>query len=235
MSHATRLVTIVLGAGCLSLGTAPTTRNDAVMHVALVFDDGPAPSQSPAFLELFKERGLRVTFSFVGKTALEHPETARAVAAAGHEIVNHSFAHLHPRTLDDAALAHEIIGGQKAVAEAAGVQPHWYWPPFLERDPRQDALFAKAGIEPYVPHHLVSSNDWNAATSAEQIARNATIPVTDGTVILFHEWREDTLAQLPGILDQLKKRGAVFMTFSELAVYVKSLKAAVPKAAVETY
>jgi peptidoglycan/xylan/chitin deacetylase (PgdA/CDA1 family) len=38
-----------------------------------------------------------------------------------------------------------------------------------------------------------------------------------GTVILFHEWRRETLQQLPRILAELRREGCTFLTFSERA------------------
>ena len=49
----------------------------------------------PRFLELFRSLGLRVTVFVVGQdAALEKNHAAiRAIAAAGHELANHSFRH----------------------------------------------------------------------------------------------------------------------------------------------
>ena len=47
----------------------------------------------------------------------------------------------------------------------------------------------------------------------------ATTGVTDGCVILFHEWRAETAEQLPAILAELKRQGCVFLTFSQLVAY----------------
>ena len=187
------------------------------IHIALVFDDGPFPEHAPKLMDLFAREGIHVTFSLVASNVLAHPETARAIAVAGHEIANHSFNHQHPKMLSDAELEHEITDAQKVIMEKSGFTPRWYWPPFIETDDRVRATAAKAGIEIYPLKKLVVSMDYDRSVPAGEIKRRATTGVTDGSVILFHEWRDETLEQLPAILAELHRQGCVFETFSELA------------------
>ena len=210
-------VLILLSLAALpALADEPTTN---VVHVALVFDDGPLPEHAPKLLTLFAKEGIHVTFSLMATNVELHPDTARAVRAGGHEIANHSYAHRHPKDLDDAALEHEIVGAQKIIVATTGFTPRWYWPPYLESDGRVRAMAARAQIQVYAPKHLVVSQDYDRSVSADTIQRNATANVTDGTVILFHEWREETLERMPAILAELRRQGCVFLTFSELAAY----------------
>lgn len=73
---------------------------------ANVFDGHPAAAASAArsadtrvcrsterLLELFDEAGVRATFFVLGRVADAHPGLVRAIAAAGHEIASHGFAH----------------------------------------------------------------------------------------------------------------------------------------------
>ena len=199
-----------------------TAGQSNAVHVALVFDDGPFPEHAPKLLELFAKEKIHVTFSLVGSNVLAHPETAKAIAAAGQEIANHSYAHLHPRQCDDATLEHEVVEAQKVIAAQSGFAPKWYWCPFLESDPRLPALATKAGIGVYSLKQVVVSQDYDRSVGSEEIKLKATTNVKDGSVILFHEWRDETLEQLPGILAELRRQGCVFLNFSELAAYNRS-------------
>src|SRR5579871_1788464 len=60
--------------------------------VALTFDDGPSES-TPALLEVLARANARATFFMCGRNVERLPEIAREVAAAGHEIGNHSDTH----------------------------------------------------------------------------------------------------------------------------------------------
>jgi peptidoglycan/xylan/chitin deacetylase (PgdA/CDA1 family) len=195
-----------------------------VVHVALIFDDGPVPADAGKLLTLFQQEKIRVTFGTTAKNVEAHPAIAKAILAAGHEIANHSYSHQHPKDLDDATLEREIVGAQKIIETTTGTAPKWFWPPFLETDDRVKAMAVKAGIEVYTPHHLVVSEDYNRSVGADEIKRKATTNVKDGTVILFHEWRKETFEQMPAIIAELRRQNCVFDTFSELRAYVDKKK-----------
>jgi len=188
----------------------------APKRVALVFDDGPKAADAGPLLTLLATEHVPVTFSLVVDRVNENPDLARKIAAAGHEIANHSQTHSHARDLSDAALENEVSGAQRKLADVLGHAPKWYWPPFLEIDDRVRAAVAKAKFQIYVPHHLVVSKDYDLSTSADEIRRLAITDVRDGSVILFHEWRAETREQLPAILAELRKQNCTFLTFSAL-------------------
>jgi peptidoglycan/xylan/chitin deacetylase (PgdA/CDA1 family) len=202
-----------------SLGSLAFAANSPipVKRVALVFDDGPRPADATPLLAILANEKIHVTFSLVGDRVAENPATAKAIAAAGHEIANHSQTHAHPRDLSDAALTHEVVDAQKIIRETVGRGSRWYWPPFIEIDARLRATVARAGLTIYEPRRLVASMDYDTTVGADEIRRRATTGIADGTVILFHEWRAETRQELPAILAELRRQHCVFLTFSELA------------------
>jgi len=211
-----RLVAVMLMGAVLTGATLAAETTLPVKRVALVFDDGPKPENAEPLLAVLAKEKIHVTFSLVGDRVNENPATAKAIAVAGHEIANHSQTHAHPRDLDDAALDREVAAAQKKITAAAGVAPQWYWPPFIEIDDRVRAAVAHAHLSIYTPRRLVASMDYDAKVPAAEIRRLATTGITDGTVILFHEWRAETREQLPAILAELRRQNCVFLTFSGL-------------------
>ena len=210
------LVAVVTASLGLAAARSRAGERPPLRRVALVFDDGPVPKDAEPLLALLAKEHVSATFSLVGDRVTEHPAMARSVAAAGHEIVNHSQTHSHPKDLADPALEHEVADAQHAITVATGRPPRWFWPPFLEVDPRLEAAVARGGLALYSPRHLVVSKDYDTTVPADAIRRNALADVRDGTVILFHEWREETRQQLPAILAELRRQGFVFLTFSAL-------------------
>jgi peptidoglycan/xylan/chitin deacetylase (PgdA/CDA1 family) len=188
-------------------------------RVAMVFDDGPVAALSAKYQALLAQEKVRVTFANVGRNVAANPELTRAASAGGHEIINHSFTHPHFKELTDAAITREVSDTSAAIKSATGKAPAWYWAPFGDWDDRIAAAVRNAGLEHYPIDrmHMVSTEDWNRETSAATILQRGTTDITDRNVILCHEWREDTLAQLPAILAELKRQGCEFITFSELA------------------
>jgi peptidoglycan/xylan/chitin deacetylase (PgdA/CDA1 family) len=201
----------------------------AAMRVALVFDDGPDPQQTPRLLRALAEAEAVATFPYLGRQVEAHPQLARAAAAAGHEIANHSFSHPHLRRLPDAEVKAELSRTSLAVEWATGRPPAWFWAPFLETDARIGRLArAAAGLEhfPLDRVRLLSTEDWNTArTDAAAILRNATTGVEDLTIILFHEWRAETADQLPAILAELRRQGCEFLTLTGLATALAAASA----------
>lgn len=204
------LAALLFGAGLAA--AAPEGK-----RVALIFDDGPRPADAGPLLALLAQEQVKATFALVGDRVNENPATARAIAAAGHDIANHSQAHRQLGELDAAGIEREVTGGRDAITAAIGTAPRWYWPPYLLTDDRLRTAVTRAGLTLYYPpKHLVVSKDYDRSVPASEIYRLATTDVRDGSVILFHEWRVETREQLPAILAELRRQGCTFHTFSEL-------------------
>ena len=80
----------------------------------------------PRILDFLSARSLEITFFVVGLDAAEpdHRDDLRAIAAAGHEIGNHSFRHepwLHLYSRDE--LAQELDQAHEAIESAIGRAP----------------------------------------------------------------------------------------------------------------
>lgn len=207
--------TILFAMPAVAASSSPSLK-----RVAFVFDDGPTTEHLNAFLELFAREQVRVNFSFVGRNVAAHPELTRATVERGHEINNHSYTHPHLVKLSDEEILAEIKKTSTAIQEATGKPPAWFWAPFLESNERVEAQLQKLKLVafPYAKYRFISTSDWDSAnTTAETIRKSATTGVVDGTVILFHEWRSETLQEMPAILRELRRQGCTFVTFSELA------------------
>lgn len=81
---------------------------------------------APRALDLLARHGLRITFFVVGQDAAlpENRESLGSLAAAGHEIGNHSFRHepwLH--RYSDAELEEELARAEEAIESATGEHP----------------------------------------------------------------------------------------------------------------
>ena len=217
------LISILFLACSLSGQTQPPPP----MHVTLMFDDGPTTEHLDKFLALFKTEQIHVTFSFIAKHVEAQPQLAKRAVTEGHEVANHSYTHLHPAGQSEATLRHEVVDSFNVLVRELGVAPVLYWPPYVEMTPELEKMVAGTTMKILRPRHLVVSADYMAELSAEEIRKRALEGVDDGSVILFHETRRETLELMPSIIAELRRRGAVFMTASELNRYLES---SIPKA-----
>ncbi len=197
-------------------GAAPRAARDRSGRVvALSYDDGPSPANTPELLEIFAAAGARATFFVVGSEVARHPELALRVAQSGHELGNHSFSHANPRDLDEDGLRSEVEYGARAIADAA-VAPTLFRPPFGKRPRASAKVCAKLGFTSVL--WSVDSGD-TMPFSAARIAREVVGRVKPGDIVLMHdggERRERTLDATRQILRELKERGYEFVTVSGL-------------------
>jgi peptidoglycan/xylan/chitin deacetylase (PgdA/CDA1 family) len=83
----------------------------------------------PRVLAFLAERGLRITFFVVGQDAAlaENRQALASLAAAGHEIGNHSFRHeswLH--LYSETELEEELARAEAAIEDATGRRPEGF-------------------------------------------------------------------------------------------------------------
>jgi peptidoglycan/xylan/chitin deacetylase (PgdA/CDA1 family) len=98
--------------------------------VALTFDDGPDPEWTPRVLDVLEREGVRGAFFLIGRRAARAPAVARRIAEAGHDLGNHTWSHRSLWRSGPAQTAREIADGHAAIAQAAGVAPRYFRPPW---------------------------------------------------------------------------------------------------------
>jgi peptidoglycan/xylan/chitin deacetylase (PgdA/CDA1 family) len=74
-------------------GPSQSLRTTGSSAVALTFDDGPDPVQTPKILALLAEHDVKATFCLVGQQVQKHPEIVAQIVAAGHTLCNHTWSH----------------------------------------------------------------------------------------------------------------------------------------------
>src|ERR1700676_3637262 len=87
-------------------------------EVVLTFDDGPWPATTSKVLKALADECVRATFFLIGKSASEHPELVRTMAAQGHTIGHHTWSHRNLRHTKPENAAGEIDKGIAAVETA---------------------------------------------------------------------------------------------------------------------
>ncbi|RSM46059.1 xylanase deacetylase [Amycolatopsis balhimycina DSM 5908] len=172
-------------------------------YVGLTFDDGPSNAHTPALLNALRQNGLRATMFNEGQYAAAYPAQVRAEVSAGMWVGNHSYTHPHLTQQSQAQVDSEISRTQQAISAAGGGTPRLFRPPYGETNATVQAVEAKYGLRQIIWD--VDSGDWNNASVDAIVAANARL--TNGQVILMHEWPANTLAAIPRIAQTLSSRG----------------------------
>jgi peptidoglycan/xylan/chitin deacetylase (PgdA/CDA1 family) len=189
------------------------SRVDGKDRVALTFDDGPDPVDTPKLLDLLREKNVKATFFLVGKRADEYPEIVRRAWAEGHLIANHTWSHHHLFCfLTPSRLRAEIECGTVSVHRICGFRPRLFRSPVGMRHPLLQSYLKDAGLE-YVSWSIRTRDTltWNSGVLARRILNQA----SSGDIILLHDrlpgGADVMLQALPGVIDELRKRGFEFV------------------------
>ncbi|MET9223775.1 polysaccharide deacetylase family protein [Streptomyces sp. NPDC003300] len=172
-------------------------------YVGLTFDDGPSNDHTPSVLNALRQNGLRATMFNEGQFAASYPSQVQAEINAGMWVGNHSYTHPHLIQESQAQIDSEVSRTQQAIAAAGGGTPKLFRPPYGETNATLQSVEAKYGLTQIIWD--VDSQDWNGASTDAIVQANARL--TNGQIILMHEWPANTLAAIPRIAQGLASRG----------------------------
>jgi peptidoglycan/xylan/chitin deacetylase (PgdA/CDA1 family) len=183
--------------------------------IALTFDDGPYPVDTPMLLAVLQVAHVPATFFLIGRDAEQYPGLVRAIAAGGNEIANHTETHPDLDKLDAPGVTRELTEG---AATLSSLTPG----PEIRREFRpphgryREATLVAAQSAGYDTILWTDDpGDWRNVTRttlAAHIARYATSP----EILLLHNGRPETVALLPGIIQRFRNAGYTFTTVSDL-------------------
>ena len=207
--------------------TAPTqeSKNEEVvyhrrkndrMEIALSFDDGPHPRLTPVILEILAEYGIKATFFMVGENVGYYPAAAEAVAAAGHEIGNHTFSHRKFNRMNEEEMRWEISACEEALAGLTDTPLRFIRPP--EGQMNETMRRVIGSLDYRIILWDVDTKDW-AHTPPATIAAHILNTVQAGDIILMHDfigYDSPTPQALRLVIPALLERGYRFVTVGEL-------------------
>jgi peptidoglycan/xylan/chitin deacetylase (PgdA/CDA1 family) len=183
-------------------------------YVAMSFDDGPHPQNTPRLLDMLRERNIRATFYVIGRNVELYPSVVRRVVAEGHEIGNHTYTHRSLTTLSDALVREEINKTRDAIQHAAGVQPRTLRPPYgALRQSQRQWIHAELGLPTIL--WSVDPLDWKRP-GPPIVAQRILAGVTPGAIVLSHDLHSQTVDAMPATLDALIQKGYKFLSVSQL-------------------
>jgi len=202
-------------ASSATTGSRPISRGDHESPmIALTFDDAPHPEYVPRLLALFRAENVKVTFFLVGEQLKLFPDVARAIAADGHEIGNHSLNHRNLGRAGASLVETEIGGMQQLIKETVATTPTLYRPPFGNTNSEAKRLCEREHLS--IILWDVDTDDWRAATTREMIVRNVLDNATSGSIVLFHATHQKTVEAVSELIPILRQRGLEFVTVSRL-------------------
>ena len=169
--------------------------------VALTYDDGPDPENTPGVLDALAEFGATATFFVLADRAEQHPELLRRIAAEGHDVGLHGEDHTRLSTLPTREALTRIRRGRRRLEAVLGRPVTLYRPAYGAQGLAQAVGTRAAGLE--VVLWTAWARDWEAGT-APDVARRALGAVHPGAFVLLHDATGDleTTAGPPPAFDR---------------------------------
>lgn len=92
-------------------------------RIALTFDDGPHPRDTPRLLDVLQRHQIRATFHLVGKSVERHPDLVQQIHQCGHQLALHCYRHTPFPLENPLTLRAGLVRSQNVIASAAGLPP----------------------------------------------------------------------------------------------------------------
>jgi peptidoglycan/xylan/chitin deacetylase (PgdA/CDA1 family) len=207
-------------------GRAATIFGPSVYHgnrdrpaIALTFDDGPSES-TPALLRILARQNVRATFFMCGQNVERLPGVAQSVAAAGHEIGNHTDSHPRLDFCSPDFIYRELATAQEKILRHTGVTPRLFRAPYGVRWFGLKSAQERLGLLGVMWCTIGPDWKWPAPRVTKLFLDRARY----GDIFCLHDGRTTqpapnigtTLAAVEAMIPALKERGLRFETVSQI-------------------
>jgi peptidoglycan-N-acetylglucosamine deacetylase len=182
--------------------------------VALTFDDGPTKNVDH-LLPLLEKYNAKATFFLIGKDIEKHPEEAKKLVVAGHQIGNHTYSHNRMVLKSSSFIKEEIETTDELIRKAGYKGEIDFRPPYGKK---------LVGLPYYLSKHNRETIMWNIEpdtyfTAVSDKVNYVMENMKPGSIILMHPMYDqtgDSLQAIEEILQKLTNDGYKFVTVNEL-------------------
>ena len=183
--------------------------------IALSFDAAWGNEQTQTILDICKKHDIKVTFFMTGGWVEKYPDSVKAIAAAGHDLGNHSENHKQMSKLSKSQCIDELMKPHNKVKELTGIEMTLFRPPYGDYNNTVIQAAKECGY-----HSIqwdVDSLDWKDYGSQSIITTVCDNPhLGNGSIILCHNGAKYILDALDTIIETLQGKGYQFVKMSEL-------------------
>ena len=134
-------------------------------QIALTYDDGPNDIITERLLEVLAHHQTRATFFLIGRYVQQRPAIARAIAAAGHLIGNHTMTHPWLAWQSAVRIREELTSCNAAIEDSLGIPVRFFRAPHGARRPAVLRTAHELGLTPVQWNIL--PGDWKPISARE--------------------------------------------------------------------
>lgn len=180
---------------------------------SISFDAAWGNEDTQSLIDILARYNIKATFFVVGDWAEKYPESVKALADAGHEVMSHSNHHDHYNALTAQQIAADLKAANDRIAAVTGTAPTLIRCPYGEYDSHVIEAVRAFGMEPI--QWNIDSLDWKELP-ADEITQRVLSRIEPGSIILFHNAAKHTPQALPAVLDGLIAKGYTVVPISRL-------------------
>ncbi len=185
--------------------------------IALTFDDGPYPVETPLLLDQLEALHVKATFFLIGDDTDLFPDLAARIEADGDEIANHTQT--HPANFDalsQAAVRAELLDGARTLHRYA-TDPAIAT---MMRPPHGRFTLQTVEAAQRAGYHVIlwsdDPGDWRAKATPPVIESHVRAFATAPEILLLHSGKLHSIEALPPIVERFERAGYRFVTVGEL-------------------
>lgn len=182
---------------------------DGKKAVAITFDDGPG-EYTEELIRGLNERGVHATFFMLGSCVAEYPEALPLMVEGGHQLGSHTYDHTDITSLSDSKLNDQISLTDNEIYKACGQNATAFRPPYGSFTDEK-----VKGINKTITMWSLDSLDWKSR-DAVSVKNEIVLKAMDGDIILLHDIYKSSVDGALDAIDELQKKGFVFVTVDEL-------------------
>lgn len=144
-----------------------------------------------------------------------YPDDVKAIAAAGHDLGNHSQNHKEMSKLNASEIKEELTSVHNKVKELTGVEMNLFRPPYGDYD--NDLITTATSLGYYTIQWSVDSLDWKdygVDSIIKTVVNHKNLD--SGAIILMHNGATYTADALENVITGLKNQGYEIVPISQL-------------------
>lgn len=187
-------------------------------EIALTFDDGPHPQDTPQVLEMLAKHNIKATFFLIGKYVEQYPALVMQISQSGHQLGIHCYRH-RPFPLENPVILRAQLDlTRNAIANAGGIAHETIKdlrPPYGAFTSKTLTLLKDWGYQPVmwnnIPPHWMQPVSWTISQIFDQIIPGSIIVLHDG-----HGHGTKVAHILDIIIPKLKAQGVELVTIKQM-------------------
>jgi peptidoglycan/xylan/chitin deacetylase (PgdA/CDA1 family) len=187
-------------------------------EIALTFDDGPHPKDTPQVLEILAKHNICATFFLIGKYVEQHPNLVKQIYQNGHQLGIHGYRHRPFQLENPATLRTQLEGTRNLIADICGSSPELIRdlrPPYGAFTQKTISALTEWGYQLVmwnnIPPHWMQPLNWTISQIFEQITPGSIIVLHDG-----HGHGRNVASIIDTIVPRLKASGYSFIKIEDM-------------------